>query len=260
MVTVELIPCLQDNYTFVVHATEAAEAFVIDPAEARPVLAWLQSRNKTLTAILNTHHHHDHVGGNLELQHQTGCQIIGFAHDHHRLPGLSRSVRQGDCIPVLGETAEVIELPGHTLGHIGYYMPTANLMFVGDTLFSIGCGRLFEGTPAIMWDSLQKILSLPDETQIYCAHEYTLANIRFAEWLEGSDNEAAKNAALQSYKGACQAKRAHHLPTVPTTLGREKRLNPFLAVNNPEYRAKIGLGHLNAEQAFTEIRNQKDVF
>ena len=255
MLTVELIPCLQDNYIFILSRPDTAEAVVIDPAVASPVFQWLHHHNKKLVAILNTHHHQDHIGGNLELQHQTGCQIIGYAGDKHRLPGLSRHVTQGDHVSILGHVAEVIELPGHTLGHIGYYVAELNLIFVGDALFSIGCGRLFEGTAVMMWQSLQKIYNLPDTTQIYCAHEYTLANIKFARSLISIEQEA-----LRLYQAACQTRRAQNLPTVPTTLGTEKILNPFLAVNNPEYRDKIGLGHLNAQQAFTEIRQRKDTF
>ena len=254
MLRVELIPSFSDNYIFLLVDDLSKKCAVVDPAEAKPVLKRVQELGLTLESIFNTHHHFDHVGGNLELKHETKCQIYGYGADAERLPGIDHLLMAGDFV-VLGESrARVIFAPGHTLGHILYHFEEDQKCFVGDTIFSIGCGRLFEGTSEQMWESLQVFLEMPDETEIYCAHEYTLANCRFAETLVGEEEN------LLAYKEDCLLKLEKSQPTLPTTLAVEKLINPFLAVSRESYRQRIGLGHLSARQAFAELRQRKDSF
>lgn len=254
MLHVDILPVLTDNYIFMLVDQGTQTCVVVDPAEAKPVLEYLQENNLTLSAIYNTHHHFDHVGGNRELKEVTGCDVYGYGPDKERLPGIDHSLKEGDMIHIGGSQARVLFAPGHTRGHILYYFEKDRKCFVGDTLFSMGCGRLFEGTPAQMWHSLEQFFHLPDETEIYCAHEYTLANIRFAETLLGGD------ADLLSYKEMCLEKQARGEPTVPTILGLEKRLNPFLAVASSDYRAALGFSALSPAESFAKIRAQKDDF
>ncbi len=254
MLRVHLIPALHDNYIFMLIDEETKTCAVVDPAEAQPVLEYLQHHDLTLEAIYNTHHHFDHVGGNLDLKAQTGCKIYGYGPDAERLPGLEYPLSEGDLIHVGKSVAKVLFAPGHTTGHILYHFEKDHICFVGDTLFSLGCGRLFEGTPAQMWQSLQHFKSMPPETKIYCAHEYTLANCRFAETLVGEEG------SLREYKEKCLDRQSQGIPTIPTTLGVEKQLNPFLAVESSEYRKAIGMEGLSPLEAFTEIRRQKDHF
>jgi len=254
MLRVELIPSLSDNYIFLLIDEVSKKCAVVDPAEAKPVLKRVQELGLTLESIFNTHHHFDHVGGNLELKQETNCAIYGYGQDAERLPGIDHLLNVDDSV-VLGESrAHVIFAPGHTLGHILYFFEEDKKCFVGDTLFSVGCGRLFEGTPEQMWNSLQVFLDMPDETEIYCAHEYTLANCRFAETLVGEDED------LLAYKELCLEKLGKGQPTIPTTLSVEKLINPFLAVSRESYRQRVGLGHLSALEAFTELRRRKDSF
>lgn len=254
MLRVELIPSLSDNYTFLLVDDSSKKCAVVDPAEAKPVLKRLEELGLTLESIFNTHHHFDHVGGNLDLKQETDCKIYGYGPDSERLPGVDCLLKAGDYV-VLGKSrARVIFAPGHTLGHILYHFEDDKKCFVGDTLFSVGCGRLFEGTPEQMWRSLQVFLDMPDKTEIYCAHEYTVANCRFAETLVGEDE------SLQTYKDYCLEQLEKGQQTIPTTLAVEKLINPFLAVSRDSYRQRIGLGHLSALQAFTELRRRKDSF
>ena len=254
MLKIDTLPVLQDNYIFMLVDEETRACAVVDPAEAEPVLDYLQQHNLSLSAIYNTHHHLDHVGGNLELKSQTGCDIYGYGPDGARLPGLDHPLGAGDLIQVGNSTAKVLFAPGHTSGHILYHFEKDRICFVGDTLFSLGCGRLFEGTPAQLWQSLGHFKAMPDDTKIYCAHEYTLANCRFAETLVGDERE------LMAYKEKCLERQSQKIPTIPTTLGIEKQINPFLAVDSQTYRESIGLGHLSPLEALTEIRCQKDRF
>ena len=254
MLRVDILPVLTDNYIFMLVDEATNTCAVVDPAASEPVLSYLRDRDLSLSAIYNTHHHFDHVGGNLDLKIQTGCQIFGYGPDAPRIPGVDHLLTEGDVIEVGESKARVLFAPGHTSGHILYHFEEDQKCFVGDTLFSIGCGRLFEGTPAEMWQSLQHFKDMPEETEIYCAHEYTLANIRFAEALVGEDD------ALLAYQELCLEKQSGGNPTIPTNLGVEQALNPFLAVSDGDYRAQVGLGHLSALEAFTKIRSQKDHF
>ena len=254
MLTVFILPVLRDNYSFMLVDEATGTCAVVDPATSEPVLQFLDHHQLRLDAVYNTHHHFDHVGGNLVLKEKTGCDIYGPVAEAPQIPGIDHLLKAGDSIHVGEAQAVVLWAPGHTRGHLLYHFEKEKICFVGDTLFSLGCGRLFEGAPAEMWQSLQHFKQMPDETKLYCAHEYTLANCRFAESLLGEDR------ALLAYKAGCLDKQARNEPTIPTLLGRERRLNPFLAVEDAAYRARIGLADLSALEAFGEIRRQKDHF
>ena len=223
MLQVITIPAFEDNYLWLlVHGNYAA---VIDPGDAHPILRYLDQHQLTLCAILCTHHHSDHVGGNRELLARFPVPVYGPAHES--IPGRTQAVVEDDCVklPELELEFRVIDVPGHTAGHVAYY--GAERLFCGDTIFACGCGRLFEGTPQAMYQSLSKLAQLPDDTQVYCAHEYTLDNIRFAKVVEPS------NPDLLAREQHDRATRAQHQPTVPSRLGLEKRTNPFLRSHAP---------------------------
>ncbi|QYE36688.1 hydroxyacylglutathione hydrolase [Polymorphobacter sp. PAMC 29334] len=219
MMEIVQIAVLNDNYVYLVH--DGDETVVIDPAVAEPVLAAAEARGWTITQILNTHWHPDHTGGNLAIKAATGCRITGPAGEAAKIPGIDRAVAEGDTVQVGSVTGRVIDVPGHTAGHNAYYFAGADVLFCGDTLFALGCGRLFEGTPAQMSASLSKLMALPDDTLIYCAHEYTQSNARFAVTVEPA------NTALASRVIDIDAARAAGKPTVPSTIGLERATNPF---------------------------------
>ena len=226
MVEIVRIPALSDNYIWLVHDPESGETTVVDPAEAAPVLAALQERGWRLGQIWNTHWHPDHTGGNAALKAATGCLVTGPAAEAAKIPTLDRQVREGDRLSLGAVEAEVLEVPAHTAGHIAYYLPTQGAAFVGDTLFAMGCGRLFEGTAEQMHANLQRLAALPPETRVYCAHEYTLSNARFAATVE------PHNAALKRRIGEVEAARARGEATVPTTIALERATNPFIRASS----------------------------
>lgn len=218
------IPALTDNYIYLVHA--GGETAVIDPSVAEPVLAEAERRGWTIGQIINTHWHPDHTGGNLAIKTATGCRITGPAGEAAKIAGIDRAVVEGDSVEVGGIAGRIIDVPGHTAGHNAYYFAEAGadgagVLFCGDTLFALGCGRLFEGTAAQMTASLAKLMALPDDTQVYCAHEYTASNARYAVTVEPD------NAALASRVVEITRLRAANLPTVPSTIGGERATNPF---------------------------------
>jgi len=248
------IPVLNDNYVYLVRDRESRATAVVDPAVAGPVLEELEHRGWQLTHILNTHHHPDHVGGNLEIKSKTGCTIVGPRADRDRIPGIDVAVGDGDSFALGNAKARVFDVPGHTRGHIAYWFEQSDALFCGDTLFAMGCGRLFEGTPAQMWNSLQKFRSLPASTRVYCAHEYTLANGRFALSVE-PDNEALRARMKQ-----VEQLRAQDRPTVPSTLAEELATNPFLRPDSPDLQRTIGLPNNDLVEVFARTRALKDSF
>jgi len=247
-------PCLQDNYAFLLHDPDSGDTAAIDTPDGSAIESELGRRGWRLTHILNTHHHDDHAGGNTYLKERTGCRVLGPAADAARIPGIDVGVTDGDTIDFGGRAIEVHTTPGHTRGHIVYHLPTERAGFVGDTLFALGCGRLFEGSPEQMWASLQKILRWPDDTRIYCAHEYTLANAHFALTVE------PENAELIARAREVAALRRAGQPTVPTTLGVEKATNPFLRPQSSALQAKVGLPGADAVTVFARTRALKDSF
>lgn len=251
---VHMFPCLQDNYGYLVHDPETGATASIDTPDAAAIDAALAERGWRLTHILNTHHHFDHAGGNEALKARWGCTIVGAANDAARIPGIDSGVAEGDTVTLGHARARVLEVPGHTTGHIAYHFADDGMVFVGDTLFALGCGRLFEGTPAQMWQSLGKLMALPDTTTVYCAHEYTQSNARFALSVEPD------NAALVARAAAIDTLRAAGKPTVPSTIGLEKATNPFLRAASPELQATVERVGATLVDVFAETRRRKDHF
>lgn len=245
---------LKDNYAYLVHDQATGATAVVDPSEAQPVLQATEQRGWRLTHIINTHHHLDHCGGNLGLKRSMAPTIIGPAYDRERIPALSIAVDEASGLDFAGNHAQVIFVPGHTKGHIAVYFPESKALFCGDTMFSIGCGRLFEGTPEQMWSSLQKLRALPDDVWVYCGHEYTEANCRFAVTVEPN------NADLSGYAAAVKVARSKDEPTIPSTMGIEKKCNPFLRADQPELLARYGGPEKDPVTAFAAIRQAKDNF
>jgi hydroxyacylglutathione hydrolase len=247
---IEPVPCLTDNYAYLIRAGELCA--VVDPSEPAPVERALAARGWRLTHILNTHHHFDHTGGNLPLKEEFGAIVVGPEKDRDRIPGIDIGVSQAAPWQWGGHRVRILEIPAHTRGHIAFVFDGA--AFTGDTLFAMGCGRLFEGTPAMMWNSLSKLMRLPDDTKIYCGHEYTLNNGRFALTVEPG------NTDLQARMRDVEAARQKGLPTVPSAMGLEKRTNPFLRPNSPAIRRVLGLEKADDVTVFAELRRRKDSF
>jgi hydroxyacylglutathione hydrolase len=250
--SVELVPCLTDNYAYLIADADSGLCAVVDPSEAEPVHRALAAHGWRLSHILNTHHHHDHTGGNLALKSEFGATVVGPAKDRERIPGIDVGVSESEAWQWGGRAVQILEIPAHTRGHIAFVF--GDIAFTGDTLFAMGCGRLFEGTPAMMWESLSKLMRLKDETRIYCGHEYTLNNARFALTLEPG------NAALKARMAEVTMARDRGAPTVPSTLLLEKRTNPFLRPDSAEIRRTLGLTAAGDVEVFAEMRRRKDSF
>ncbi|MCS6899232.1 MAG: hydroxyacylglutathione hydrolase [Polyangiaceae bacterium] len=254
------IPCLRDNYAYVIEGGGRGQALVVDPSESQPVLQVLRARKLCLSAILVTHHHFDHVGGVQELLASfPEAPVFAMEPDASKVKGVTRRVQPYECLEVSGVIFQVLPIPGHTMGAVAFLLPQTSapgLLFTGDTLFTAGCGRLFEGTPADMNRSLNEILgALPDDTQVYCGHEYTEANLRFAVHVEPG-NEAIRKRILWTAKA-----RSRGEPTVPSTLGEERATNPFLRVGEATVRTFVGLGPgASRDEVFAKVRAAKDTF
>jgi hydroxyacylglutathione hydrolase len=251
--TIRQIPVLRDNYVYLIRDPDSDATGAVDPSVAGPVLDALKETGWCLTHILNTHHHADHTGGNLDLKAATHCTIVGPRADRDRIPGIDIAVGDGDSYGFGERHARVFDVPGHTRGHIAYWFADSRALFCGDTLFIMGCGRLFEGTAAQMWDSLGKLKSLPPETRVYCAHEYTQNNARFALTVDPG------NADLRARAQRVDEMRARNVPTVPGTIGEELLTNPFLRADQKPLQELAGtVGDPVATLA--EIRHRKDNF
>jgi hydroxyacylglutathione hydrolase len=249
-VQIEIVPCLSDNYAYLIKDGE--HCAVLDPSEAAPVREALEKLGWRPQFILNTHHHNDHVGGNLALKETTGAQIVGPGKDKARIPGIDIGVDEQSGWSFAGQPVRILEVPGHTRSAITFVME--NNAFTGDTLFAMGCGRLFEGDPPMMWASLSKLMALPDATRIYCGHEYTESNGRFALTIEPGNAELVKRVA------DVKAMRAEKRPTIPSTMGLEKQTNPFLRPQSAEIRQTLGMETKSDTEVFGEIRRRKDNF
>lgn len=251
---IETVPCLSDNYAYLAHDPETGETAVVDVPEAGPVLKALDERGWRAGLVLLTHHHADHVQGLGELLGNHHARVVGAAADAHRLPQLDIAVEEGDSVTIGSETGTVIDVSGHTVGHIAYHFPQSRVAFTADSLMALGCGRVFEGTMPQMWDSLQKLAALPPDTIICSGHEYTAANARFALTIDPG------NPALISRAEAVDAARSKGRPTVPTTLAEELATNPFLRAADPEIQANLGMTGADPATVFAEIRTRKDNF
>ena len=250
---VHMFPCLKDNYGFLLHDSATGETATIDTPEAGKILAEADAKGWRITQIWNTHWHPDHAGGNAEIVARTGAKVVGPDEVTKIGKAPDRILHEGDVVELGALKARIIETPGHTLGHIVFHLAEQKIAFVGDTLFALGCGRLFEGSPGQMWDSLGKLRALPDDTVVYCAHEYTASNAAFALSVDGG------NADLVVYADEVKAKRANDVATVPTTIGKEKASNPFLRADDPKLQAFVGhAGDVVA--TFAEVRERKNNF
>jgi hydroxyacylglutathione hydrolase len=249
-----LFLCLKDNFGVLVHDPATGATAAIDAPEAAPVEAALKATGWRLSDILVTHHHHDHTGGIEELKAAHRCRVVAPEAEAGGIPEVDETVREDDIVHVGNLSARVIETPGHTAGHITYVFADDKLVFAGDTLFSIGCGRVIEGTPAMLWESLLKLRALPDDARVFCGHEYTQANIRFAKTIE------PQNPALLAREQEVAGLVADGKLTVPSTLGQEKAANPFLRADVPEVARAVGLAGHPAAEVFAEIRARKNKF
>lgn len=246
------IPCLEDNYAFLVHNAQTGDTLLVDAPDAPPIQAVLDAQGWTLTDILLTHHHWDHVDGLAPLR--GSARVIGAKADAHRLPALDLEVSEGDTITICGEPAAVFDVSGHTINHIAVHFPHSGLLFTADSLMALGCGRLFEGTPAQMWDSLQKLRALPHDTRVCSGHEYAETNARFALTIEPD------NRHLISRVEDITKTRADGRPTVPSDLGLEARTNPFLRADVPALKSAMGMADADPADVFAAVRKKRDVF
>jgi hydroxyacylglutathione hydrolase len=248
------LPARSDNFAVLIHDPVSGDTASIDAPDAAPIKAELQARGWQLTHILVTHKHLDHVEGIKPLRQAYNVTVIGPQKSAAETGLYDRTVADGDRLEFAGADVQVIETPGHTLDHVSYFLPAQKVAFTADTLFALGCGRVFEGTPEMMWESLKKLRALPDETVVYCGHEYTLANAEFALSVEPD------NAALAARAAEIRALRADGKPTLPTTIGREKQTNPFLRADDPGLAATLGMTGADPVAIFAEVRGRKDRF
>ena len=246
--------CRSDNFGVLMHDEKTGQTALIDAPEEAPILAAVKRTGWTPTVILTTHHHADHVEANLALKEKFKLRIIGPKAEAAKIPGIDKTVAEGSRLEFAGQTVHVIDTPGHTAGHICYYLPDAKVAFVADTLFALGCGRLLERPAPVMFESLKKLAALPAETTVYCGHEYTLANARFALTIDPT------NSALRERAAKIEKLRADGKPTLPTTIGEELATNPFLRWHDPAIRKNLGMENAADVDVFAEIRKRKDNF
>jgi hydroxyacylglutathione hydrolase len=246
--------CHSDNFGVLLHDPASGETALIDAPQEAPILAAIERTGWKPSLILTTHHHGDHVEANLALKRRFGLRIVGPEAEKDKIPGIDETVREGDTIDFGGKPVAVIETPGHTAGHVSYHLPDAGLAFTADTLFALGCGRLFEAPPPVMYASLKKLAALPPATVVYCGHEYTQANARFALTID------PENAALKERARKIDALRADGKPTLPTTIGEELATNPFLRWGDAAIRRHLGMENASDAEVFAEIRKRKDNF
>lgn len=249
---IRVFPCLTDNFGYLIHDPATKATASIDAPEAAPVIKALEQEGWTLTDILVTHHHGDHVGGIAELKKKYKCRVVAPHDKKARIADVDERVQEGDTVTVGNLKARVLDTPGHTLDHISYVFDADKALFAADTLFSIGCGRVFEGDYPMMWDSLVKLRKLPDDFNLYCGHEYTASNVKFAQSIEPD------NAALKARADEVAKLRAANKPTIPVTLGEEKKANTFLRADAPEVAKAVGLAGKSAAEVFGELRERKN--
>ena len=252
MLKIFIINALSDNYIYLLRNEHKNITSVIDPGDAEPVIKFLKNKSWHLDEVINTHHHHDHIGGNKELLDIYKSKLIAPSYEIDRISNIDILVSNNETVNITGISTKVFHTPGHTLGHVCFYMSEEKCLFSGDTLFYLGCGRVFEGTMDQMWTSLVKLRSLPDDTTVYCGHEYTLSNLKFAKYID------SKNALLDDISLVIKNKREKLLPTVPFNLGVEKKINPFLRVDDGDFIKSVGISGNSASKSFREIRLKKD--
>ncbi len=251
---VNLIKCLSDNYSYIIFNPNSKKAIIVDPAEANPLADAITKFNLNLKYILITHHHQDHVDGNIELKNKFNCKILGFADDSKRIPGIDILIKDKEIFNFEDEEIQLNFSPGHTSGHVFYYFKKNKLAFVGDVVFALGCGRIFEGTAKDMYQSVMKIKSLPDEVKVFCGHEYTESNLKFCLAYDQNNDHLTKRAV------EIKSLRSKGLPTVPTTILNEKQTNIFFRCNDKTISQKLGLDGHSEEKVFKKLRELKDNF
>ncbi|ODT31962.1 MAG: hydroxyacylglutathione hydrolase [Kaistia sp. SCN 65-12] len=253
-IKIDQFMCREDNFGVLIHDPESGQTALIDAPQEAPILAAVERTGWKPSLLLITHHHADHVEANLALKKRFSLKIVGPEAEKAKIPGIDETVGEGSRVPFGGEQAEVIFTPGHTAGHVSYHFPQSKLLFSADTLFALGCGRLLECAAPVMYESLRKLAALPPETAVYCGHEYTLANARFALTVDPA------NKTLQERAKRIEALRAEGKPTLPTTIGEELATNPFLRWADPEIRKNLGMENASDAEVFAEIRKRKDNF
>ena len=248
------IPCLNDNYAYIIEENNSKTVGVVDPSEALPVISFLKNKNLKLNYILNTHHHFDHIGGNKELKQLYNAKVVGFAGDKHRIPGIDIKLKDNEKWLFGNSEVKILHIPGHTLGHICFFFEKEKLAFTGDTLFSLGCGRIFEGDHKQMLTSLNKIKKLPKNTKIYCGHEYTYKNAEFCIKYDSNNDDLKKKFEI------VKKLRSKNLPTIPTTLKDELNTNIFLRCDKKDLKIKLDMENQEDYKVFKKVRDLKDSF
>ena len=251
---IEPIPCLTDNYAYIIYDDISKIASVIDPSEAKPIISFLKKKQIKLNYILNTHHHFDHIGGNIELKKIYDAKVVGFEGDKHRIPGIDITVKDEEICRFGSSSVKILHIPGHTLGHICFFFEKEKIAFTGDTLFSLGCGRIFEGDHKQMLNSLNKIKELPKDTKIYCGHEYTYKNAEFCI------KHDISNIYLKKKFEEIKKLRSQNLPTLPSSLEEELKSNIFLRCDQKELKIKLGMKNHEDLEVFKKVRDLKDSF